>query len=350
MIRASLLCLLVVAACGRGEADESDSAGVPAVVGAKTAVATSGTFEETVNATGEVAARPGHVAELGAPAPTRVGQVLVTLGERVRPGQALVAFDQTTFAAEAQTAQAALTSAQHAYERARRLAEAGIVPRKEAEQAAAELASARGTAAVARHAQALATLRSPIAGVVTRMDAVLGAPVDAGAPLVEVADPSALDVLFTLSPAEAARVRPGAAVALVEGQTAGGASLGGGVVADVGAAVDSVSHAVPVRVRVTAPARTLRIGETVLGRIAAGTRPDAVTIPVAALVPSGEGFQVFVVDGKGIAHARPVTVGGRSAAVAEILEGLNAGETVVTEGAYGVQDSARIQPPAAAAR
>jgi cobalt-zinc-cadmium efflux system membrane fusion protein len=203
---------------------------------------------------------------------------------------------------------------------------------------------------VARHAQALATLRSPITGVVTRMDAVLGAPVDAGAPLVEVADPSALDVLFTLSPAEAARIHAGAPVALEEGQTAGGASLGGGVVADIGAAVDSVSHAVPVRVRVTAPARTLRIGETVLGRITAGTRPDAVTVPVAALVPDSEGFQVFVVDARGIAHARPVTVGGRTAKVAEIRQGLAAGETVVTEGAYGVQDSARIQPPAAAAR
>jgi hypothetical protein len=30
------------------------------------------------------------------------------------------------------------------------------------------------------------------------------------------------------------------------------------------------------------------------------------------------------------------------------VKGLNAGETVVTEGAYGVQDSARIQAPAAA--
>ncbi|MGE5092071.1 MAG: efflux RND transporter periplasmic adaptor subunit [Bacillota bacterium] len=350
MTRAPLLCLLLLAACGRGDADETEGAGVPAVVGARTAVAAAGAFEETVNATGEVTARPGHVAGLGAPAQTRVARVLVTLGQRVTRGQPLVAFDQTTFAAEAQTAQAALTSAQHAYERARRLSEAGIVPRKEAEQAAAELASARGAAAVARHAEALATLRSPIGGVVTRMDAVLGAPVDAGAPLVEVADPSALDVLFTLSPAEAARIHAGAAVALEEGQTAGGASLGGGVVADIGAAVDSVSHAVPVRVRVTAPARTLRIGETVLGRITAGTRPDAVTVPVAALVPDSEGFQVFVVDARGIAHARPVTVGGRTAKVAEIRQGLAAGETVVTEGAYGVQDSARIQPPAAAAR
>jgi len=348
MTRSALLCVLVLAACGKGGDDEGDAA-APAVVSAKTAVAAQGVFRETVNATGEVAARPGSVAELGAPGPTRVARVMVALGQRVRAGQPLVTFDQTTFAAEARTAEAALANAGHAYERARRLSDAGIVPRKEAEQAASDLAAARGAAQVAQHTQALATLRSPIAGVVTRMDAVLSASVDAGTPLVEVADPAMLDVQFTLSPAEAARIHVGAPAELVEAQTAGGAALGDGVVADIGAAVDSVSHAVPVRVRVTAPARTLRIGETVMGRITAATRPDAVTVPVEALVPEGEGFTVFVVDSAGIAHARPVTVGGRTDKVAEIREGVVAGERVVTEGAYGVQDSVRVRAPAATA-
>jgi hypothetical protein len=134
-------------------------------------------------------------------------------------------------------------------------------------------------------------------------------------------------------------------VSLLEGPTAGGATIGTGMVADVGAAVDSVSHGVPVRVRVTAPSR-LRIGETVTGHITAGERSDAVTVPVAALVPAGDDVTVFVVDSAGIAHARRVTVGGRSATAAEIRSGLAAGERVVTDGAYGVQDSARVRAAA----
>ena len=63
-----------------------------------------------------------------------------------------------------------------------------------------------------------------------------------------------------------------------------------------------------------------------------------------ALVPEGERFRVFVVDSAGIAHAREVTVGGRSETAAEITSGLVGGETVVTYGAYGVSDSARIVP------
>jgi multidrug resistance efflux pump len=65
------------------------------------------------------------------------------------------------------------------------------------EQAASEVAKARSEAVAARRSAQLSVLRSPIAGVVTRLTAVLGASVDVNQPLVEVADPSSLDVVFT---------------------------------------------------------------------------------------------------------------------------------------------------------
>jgi membrane fusion protein (multidrug efflux system) len=119
-------------------------------------------------------------------------------------------------------------------------------------------------------------------------------------------------------------------------------ALGPGVVTSVAAAVDSASRAVAVRARPVRATRTLRIGESVFGRIVTGVNPKAVTVPVAALVPEGDGFRVFVVDSAGVAHARAVTVGGRTETLVEILSGVAAGETVVTTGAYGVEEGARI--------
>jgi len=194
----------------------------------------------------------------------------------------------------------------------------------------------------ARRSQQLATLRAPLAGVVTRMNAVLGASVDPSQPLVEVADPAALDIVFNVSPAEAAGMQGGDTVTVTAGEAARGEGLGAGVVTAVGAVVDSVSRAVPVRSRISRPARPLRIGESVFGRIVTAVHARAVTVPIEALVPAGDGYQVFVVDTAGIAHARPVTVGARTEVLAEIVTGLEAGETVVTRGAYGVEDSARI--------
>jgi multidrug efflux pump subunit AcrA (membrane-fusion protein) len=69
-----------------------------------------------------------------------------------------------------------------------------------------------------------------------------------------------------------------------------------------------------------------------------------VSVPLAALVPDGDGIKVFVVDSAHRAYARPVTVGARADQRAEITSGLSGGETVVTVGAYGVDDSARVVP------
>ncbi|HEX9280021.1 MAG TPA: efflux RND transporter periplasmic adaptor subunit [Gemmatimonadales bacterium] len=337
-------CAVVLAAlaagCGKGSSDEQQPA---ARVTAATAVATEQPFAHVLTAIGIVSPRPGRFAVLSAPGPTRVARIFVTPGQRVAAGDSLVEFERAPFDAAARSAAASLVSAERGYARAVRLVQAGILAQKDSEQAAADLAQAQAAAITARRAQELATLRAPLAGVVTRMTAVLGAAVDQSQPLVEVADPAALDIVLDVSPAEAAAIHAGDDVTVVTGEGGGAEALGQGVVTDVAAAVDSVSRAVTVRARLVRPARPLRIGEAVSGKIATAVHPRAVTVPVAALVPAGDGFQVFVVDSAGVAHARPVTVGGRSEALAEILTGLKAGETVVTTGAYGVEDGAKIE-------
>jgi membrane fusion protein, multidrug efflux system len=184
---------------------------------------------------------------------------------------------------------------------------------------------------------------------VTRMTAVLGASSDPSQSVVAVVDPSALDVAFTVSPSDGALVRPGAVVELTAGP-GGGAGAGGereplgtGTITTIGATVDSASRGVTVRARLPHPKRALRVGEAVFARIATAVHPHALTVPVQALVPDADGLKVFVVEG-GRALARQVTVGGRTEAVAEITSGLKAGDVVVTEGAYGVDDSAKVVP------
>jgi multidrug efflux pump subunit AcrA (membrane-fusion protein) len=110
----------------------------------------------------------------------------------------------------------------------------------------------------------------------------------------------------------------------------------------VGATVDSSTRSVEVRAQAPPSARALRIGETIFGQISLGIKPRAIVVPVAALVPVGDGFQVYVVNADNLALARPVTVGRRTDAVAEITSGLAGGERVVTEGAYGVEDSVKV--------
>src|SRR5206468_5084801 len=121
--------------------------------------------------------------------PTRVARIFVTVGQRVEKGAPLIEFERGPFEAAARSAEAALAGAQRTRDRAARLVEAGVSPRKELDQAATELAQAEAAAVTARRAAELATLTAPVTGVVVRMTAVVGAPIDANQPLVEVADP-----------------------------------------------------------------------------------------------------------------------------------------------------------------
>jgi len=347
MPRILVLCALVaVAASCSHAADTGDDSGSgpPPVVGALTALATRRPFVETVDATGTVVARPWALAALSAPASARVSRIDVTVGQRVERGETLVELDRAPFDAAARSAQAAVATAQASYDRATRLADQGIAPRKDAETASADLAQAQAALVTAQRNADLATLRAPIAGVVTRLGAVLGQSVDPSQPIVEVADPSALDIVLALSPALAARVHAGDSVSFVAGADAGGDALGVGIVRSVSVALDSATRSVGVRARLDHPVRALRIGETVFGRIGVAVHADAVSVPVQALVPQGEAFRVYVVDSSGVAHARDVDVGARTERDAEILKGVAAGERVVTYGAYGVADSAKIVP------
>ena len=336
---ALMLTLLASAACHKSSDTAADP---PAVVQVKTAIATVQPFEEMVGAIGTVSARSGHFASLSAPAPARITSVLVSPGQSVRVGQALIAFEQTPFVTAAQSAEAALLAAERAYERTRRLADAGIVPTKDAEQAATALAQARAAAINARRTAQLAVVRAPISGVVTKMNASIGASADVNQPLVEIADLNSLDIVFNVAPSDAAHMAPGAAVTLSAGANAGGEPLGVGRLVSVGGTVDSATRSVEVRAQAPSGARALRIGETIFGQITMGTKPRAITVPIAALVPDGDGFKVFVVNAANIALSRKVTVGRRTDAVADITSGLSGGERVVTEGAYGVEDSVKV--------
>jgi len=337
-LRVLVLLAFVTAGCRSSDTPEDPAA----VVQVKTAVVAIQPFEDKVGTIGTVVVHSGHFASLSAPAPARITTVYVSVGDKVSVGTPLIAFEQTPFISAAQSAEAALAAAQQAYDRARRLAEAGIVPRAAAEQAAKDLAQARAAAITARRLAQLAVVRAPISGVVTMLNASIGASADVNQPLVEVADLNALDIVFNVAPSDAAHIARGAAVTLSAGETATGEALGVGRIMSVGGTVDSSTRSVEVRAQAPPSARALRIGETIFGQISMGTRPRAIVVPIAALVPEGDGFKVFVVNAANVALARAVTVGRRNETVAEITSGLSGGERVVTEGAYGVEDSVKV--------
>ena len=61
-------------------------------------------------------------------------------------------------------------------------------------------------------------------------------------------------------------------------------------------------------------------------------------------MPEGDTFKVFVVDSAGIAHEQEVKVGAQTPTASRSSKGFTAGERIVTFGAYGMEDSAKVVP------
>jgi RND family efflux transporter MFP subunit len=109
-------------------------------------------------------------------------------------------------------------------------------------------------------------------------------------------------------------------------------------------AVDSVTNAGQVRIRIPNTAGRLRAGAGATARVALGVRRHVLVVPDSALVIAGDRPAVFVVGADSVAHQQMVTVGVRQAGRIEVRGALHPGDAVVTTGAAGLQDGMHVVP------
>ena len=73
--------------------------------------------------------------------------------------------------------------------------------------------------------------------------------------------------------------------------------------------------------------------------------PAAVTVPLDAVVDSGQHARVYVEHGEGVFEPREVEIGWRAGEQVEILRGVNPGDRVVTAATFLVDSQSRLQMP-----
>ena len=176
-------------------------------------------------------------------------------------------------------------------------------------------------------------MRSPIAGTVIDRTAVRGQMADPASPLLRVADLSRLWLIAHAFERDAVRIQVGAAARAsfpaLPGQTFAG------TVALVGKQVDVSSRTVPVRIEIANDSDVLRPGMSATARLPLGdTGGSIVAVPTAALQRREDGWCVFIPRADGSFEIRPVGRGRDLGGEVEVVNGLQAGETVVVDGAF----------------
>jgi HlyD family secretion protein len=211
-------------------------------------------------------------------------------------------------------------------------------------------AQAQADAAKAHYDAALAQLsyseiRSPIAGVIADRPLYPGEMASAGSPLLTVVNVSRVIARANVPVSQAAVLKVGDSATIA--QTESGIELNGKVTV-VSPAVDPNSTTVEVWVEADNPGEKLKPGATVHVSIVAETIPNAIVIPIVALLPSDEGgVQVMVAGQDSAAHETKIEVGAREPDKVQIVKGLDVGQKVITGGGVGLEDGAKIRITAA---
>jgi HlyD family secretion protein len=241
------------------------------------------------------------------------------------------------------TAEAALVQAQAAYDTAEKHLQLvqHVSRAASAKNAEGQLTSAKGKMQNAEAMVSYASIRSPIDGVVTDRPLFAGETAQAGTPVITVMDTSSLLAKVHLSQAVSQRMKVGdKANVTVPGMD----EPVPGVVSLISPALDPGSTTVEVWVQLRNPDGKLKAGTPVHTAIIGRTVPDALKVPTEALVPGKDGgLSVMIVGSDGAAHIKPVKIGIRLPDTVQITGGIGPSDTVITSGAYGIEDGTKVK-------
>lgn len=213
--------------------------------------------------------------------------------------------------------------------------------------AAGALDSAQGKYEAAQAGLSYSEIRSPIDGVVTDRPLFAGEMANAGQAIVTVMDVSSLIAKVHISQEQATGIKTGAPATVNIG---GSPEAVSGKVMLVSPALDQGSTTLEVWVVIKNKDGAYKAGTPVHVSIATHTEPDAVSIPNEALISTKAGGKAVMVIGQdSIAHQKDVKTGITDGHDTQILSGVEAGNQVITKGAYGMDDGTKVKVVAAGA-
>jgi len=305
--------------------------------------------------TGRLAWNDDVTVRVYSPVAGRVRDVKVNVGERVTGGQTLASISSPDFGqaqADARAADGQLRLAERTLARQRDLFAHGAAARKDVDAAEADYARAvaeqQRTQAHLRLFGArdttvdqLLPLRSPVAGMIAeravspgqevRPDQILASEAQVLRPLFVVTDPTRLWVWLDVAEVDLAQLQPGESISLRA--RAYPDRRFDGVIDLVGASLDPATRTVRVRGSVANPEGLLKSEMYITADVTDGEgAPPGVELPSKALFLEGEQRFVFVEEAPGRFRRQPVTVGPERGGRSAVLEGVKAGQRVVTEG------------------
>lgn len=267
----------------------------------------------------------------------RIARIGFADGQPVKKGQLLVQLDASVNEAEVQQARAELDLARNNLKRTEDLAQKNFVSPRARDEAQSNVAVLEAKLKLAEARLAKMRIVAPFDAIAGIRNVSVGDYVKDGADLVNVEDVKSLKLDFRLPERFQPRVARGQRVEVTLDARPG--KTYAATVDAIDPLIDANGRSVAIRARLPNPDSELRPGMFARVRVIVGENAAALVVPEEAIVPQGGELYVYrVVDGK--AMRTRIKPGVRREGKVQVLEGVKAGDEVVTAGHIKLQRDA----------
>lgn len=319
---------------------------VPPAQAVTTAEAQTVAWRSELTAVGTLVAVQGVTVSPEVPGTVRA--IAFRSGQTVKKGDLLVRLDTSVERAELASAEASAELARAELQRRRNLPPAGAVSQADLDASAAEATRAAAAVANVRAVIAKKTIRAPFSGRLGIRQVNLGEVLQPGEPIVSLQSADPIYAEFSLPQQALAQIRAGDEITASTDAFPGRAWEGAIDVVD--AQVDANTRNFTVRALVDNPGGELRPGMFVDVRVFRPETREVVVIPASAVLFAPYGDSVYVTkeqttesgEAQLVAEQVFVRLGERRGDMVAVMSGLSNGDSVVTTGAFKLQNGMAV--------
>jgi len=260
-------------------------------------------------------------------------------GQAVAAGTRLVSLENSEFDAQAAAVRADLKTEEQRLARTRELHQQNFISKDALDVQLGAVDRLKAHLAEAESRVAKSVIRAPFSGTVGLRMISPGAYVKAGTDIVRLESIGTIKADFRIPELYMSKLGSNQEIS-IRLDAYPGEEFRGRIYA-VEPVVDEQTRTILMRARIPNKANKLKPGMFVRVAVTLANRPNAIIVPEQAIWPQGQDNFVFrVVDGK--AALTKIQIGNRQPERVEIIQGLNATDTVVTEGQIKLRDGAPV--------
>ena len=270
----------------------------------------------------------------------RISEIGFREGQRVAKGSTLIRFDASVQRAELAQAEANLGLSKSRIERSRDLFNKGFISAQARDEAESNFKVAQATYDLSQARLTKLEIKAPFSGIVGLRTVSIGDYVKDGQDIVNLEEIDPLKVDFKIPEIYLKQVAVSQSLQITldafPNQTFQGKVFA------INPLVDTNGRSIVIRATVKNTDARLRPGMFARVRLLFSNERDSVAVPEQSLIPVGDEQYLFkVVDGR--AQRFKVEIGQRRDGQVEVLQGLVAGEVVVTAGQLKLRDGSQVK-------